>query len=286
MSPKPRRRKARGSQARNDDPPERIQKLLSAAGRGSRREVEGWIAAGRVRVNGQNASLGDKARATDQITVDRRRVRLDTRPNQARVIAYHKPEGEITTRHDPENRPTVFDHLPRVRHGRWITVGRLDVNTSGLLLLTTDGTLAHRLMHPSSELVRRYAVRVLGEVGEDTLARLRHGVRLEDGQARAEQVIPAGGDGANRWFHLTLREGRNREVRRMWESQGLKVSRLIRIGYGPIELGRRLRRGQWRELQQGELKALRQVTAGQPSSLGGGTAAGKNNRAAGKPAKG
>lgn len=236
--------------------PERIQKLLSAAGLGSRREIEQWIRAGRVTVNGKPAQLGDKAAASDRIRVDGRQVRLAAGAEPGRVIAYHKPEGEITTRRDPENRPTVFENLPRVRGGRWIAIGRLDVNTSGLLLFTTDGELANRLMHPSAGIMRRYAVRVLGEVEDDVLDRLRRGVRLDDGLAKAATVIPAGGSGANSWYHLSLLEGRNREVRRMWESQGLTVSRLIRIGYGPIELGRRLPRGKWRELEPGELKLL------------------------------
>ncbi|HET7306299.1 MAG TPA: pseudouridine synthase [Gammaproteobacteria bacterium] len=237
-------------------PAERLQKLLSAAGLGSRREIEGWIRAGRVTVNSQPAQLGDKATAADRIQVDGRPVRLNAETAPQRVIAYHKPEGEITTRDDPEGRPTVFGSLPRLRRARWISIGRLDVNTSGLLLFTTDGELAHRLMHPSTELTRRYAVRVLGEVEEEVLAQLRKGVQLDDGLAQAASVEAAGGSGANRWYHLTLREGRNREVRRMWESQGLTVSRLIRIGYGPIELGRSLPRGKWRELTAGEMKAL------------------------------
>ncbi|HET6724515.1 MAG TPA: pseudouridine synthase [Gammaproteobacteria bacterium] len=245
--------------------PERLQKLLSAAGLGSRREIEGWISEGRVTVNGQRAQLGDKATPADRISVDGRRVRFKAEAPPPRTIVYHKPEGEITTRNDPENRPTVFENLPRLRGARWITVGRLDVNTSGLLLFTTDGALAHRLMHPSTELTRRYAVRVLGEVENAVLAKLRSGVQLEDGLAQAANVEPAGGSGANRWYHLTLREGRNREVRRMWESQGLTVSRLIRIGYGPIELGRNLPRGKWRELTPGEIGTLYD-SAGLPTS--------------------
>lgn len=240
---------------------ERLQKLLSAAGLGSRREIEGWIRDGRVIVNNQPAQLGDKATPADHIKVDGRPVRLDVETDTRRVIAYHKTDGEITTRSDPEGRPTVFDNLPRLRRARWISIGRLDVNTSGLLLFTTDGELAHRVMHPSTELTRRYAVRVLGEVEDEVLAQLRKGVQLEDGLAQAASVQAAGGSGANRWYHLTLREGRNREVRRMWESQGLTVSRLIRIGYGPIELGRNLPRGKWRELTDGEMKAL-YVSAG------------------------
>lgn len=236
--------------------PERLQKLLSAAGLGSRREIEDWIRAGRVAVNGQPVELGARASAADRISIDGRPVRMSAETKPRRVIAYHKPEGEITTRKDPEGRPTVFESLPRIRGARWIAIGRLDVNTSGLLLFTTDGELANRLMHPSAEITRRYAVRVLGEVEDEVLARLRRGVKLDDGLAQAATVEAAGGSGANRWYHLSLREGRNREVRRMWESQGLTVSRLIRIGYGPIELGRRLPRGKWRELTEGETNTL------------------------------
>lgn len=247
-------------------PAERLQKLLSGAGLGSRREIEGWISAGRVTVNNEPAQLGDKATPADRIKVDGRPVRLDAETDTRRVIAYHKPDAEITTRSDPEGRPTVFENLPRLRRARWISIGRLDVNTSGLLLFTTDGELAHRVMHPSTELTRRYAVRVLGDVEDAVLAKLREGVQLEDGLAQAASVDPAGGSGANRWYHLTLREGRNREVRRMWESQGFTVSRLIRIGYGPIELGRTLPRGKWRELTEGEMKALYEC-AGLPTPV-------------------
>lgn len=236
---------------------ERIQKRLSGVGLGSRREIERWIRAGRVKVNNTVAQLGDKVSAADRISVDDKPVRAGVHKQSApRVIAYHKPQGEFSTRHDPQGRATVFTRLPRLQGRRWVAIGRLDVNTSGLLLFTTDGELAHRAMHPSGELTRRYAVRVFGEVPAAALKQLCSGVRLEDGMAQATRVEPAGGSGVNRWYHMGLQEGRNREVRRMWEALGFTVSRLIRIGYGPVELGRTLSRGKWRELTPGETKAL------------------------------
>ena len=236
---------------------ERLHKLLASAGFGSRREIERWIEEGRVMVNGVIAKRGDSATEQDEISIDGRRLlaRQISAP-QRRVIAYYKPEGEITTRKDPEGRPTIFENLPRITQGRWITVGRLDINTSGLLLLTTDGELANRLMHPSHAVQREYAVRVLGEVDAEILKRLLHGVELEDGVAHFESIADAGGSGANHWYHVTLSEGRNREVRRLWETQGIKVSRLIRVRYGPMTLPRRLRPGRWQELTAEELEPL------------------------------
>jgi 23S rRNA pseudouridine2605 synthase len=236
-----------------EGPGERLQKVLAEQGLGSRREIESWIAAGRVRVNGQLAKLGDRVTPLDRVRVDgqevRRRVRRD---DETQVIAYHKPEGELVTRRDPEERPTCFRHLPRPKSGRWIAVGRLDINTSGLILFTTDGELANRLMHPSHEVEREYAVRILGEVPDGTLERLTRGIELEDGPARFDAVSERGGSGANRWYHVVLREGRNREVRRLWEAAGCQVSRLIRVRYGNIELGRRLFPGHWRPLDDAE----------------------------------
>lgn len=228
---------------------EKLQKVLARAGYGSRREIESWIEAGRIKVNKRVASLGDRVSETDRIQVDGKPVpqsRLKQR--RSRVLIYHKPVGEICTRHDPEGRDTIFKHLPRLASGRWITVGRLDYNTSGLLLVTTDGELANRLMHPSHRVEREYAVRVLGEVDRDMLNRLQQGVELDDGPAHFDKIIDAGGDGANHWYHVILREGRNREVRRLWESQGVQVSRLTRVRYGSITLPRGQRPGRWEDL--------------------------------------
>ncbi|TCT22349.1 23S rRNA pseudouridine(2605) synthase RluB [Thiobaca trueperi] len=237
--------------------PIRLQKLLAEAGLGSRREIEGWISEGRVRVNGDLAKLGDRATTADRVRLDGRDVKLKRqRETLPQVIAYHKPEGELVTRRDPEERPTVFRRLPRPKEGRWIAVGRLDINTSGLILFTTDGELANRLMHPSREIEREYAVRILGEVAPGTLERLTTGIELEDGPAKFDAVTDQGGTGANHWFHVVLREGRNREVRRLWEAAGCTVSRLIRIRYGNIELGRRLFTGNWRPLTEEEQTTL------------------------------
>ncbi|MBK1694531.1 23S rRNA pseudouridylate synthase B [Chromatium weissei] len=235
----------------------RLQKLLAEAGLGSRREIESWITEGRVRVNGNLAKLGDRATSADRIRIDSRDVKLKRqRDTPPQIIAYHKPEGELVTRRDPEERATVFRRLPRPKEGRWIAVGRLDINTSGLILFTTDGELANRLMHPSGEIEREYAVRILGELPSNTLERLTAGIELEDGLAKFDRVSDQGGTGANHWFHVTLREGRNREVRRLWEAAGCTVSRLIRIRYGNIELGRRLFTGNWRPLTHDEQTTL------------------------------
>lgn len=257
---------------------EKLQKVLARAGFGSRREIEGWISAGRVSVNGKVATLGDRVSPGDVLRVDGRVVpRRRKEGPQRRVIAYHKPVGEVVTRSDPEGRPTVFRNLPRAVNGRWIAVGRLDVNTAGLLLLTTDGELANRLMHPSSEVEREYAVRVFGEVSPAVLERLRQGVELEDGPARFDSIVDAGGDGANHWYHVVIREGRNREVRRLWESQGVVVSRLTRVRYGPAALDRSLRQGKCKDLPAPVLKALLE-TAGIPSEVQDGTPPGRGKQ--------
>jgi 23S rRNA pseudouridine2605 synthase len=235
----------------------RLQKVLADAGLGSRREIEVWIGAGRVRVNGQVARLGDRVTPLDRIRVDGKEVGRGAAPSaELRVIAYNKPEGEVVTRSDPQGRPTVFRRLPHLKTGRWIAVGRLDISTSGLLLLTNQGELANRLMHPSRELEREYAVRILGAVPSETLQRLTVGIDLEDGPARFERVADGGGTGANHWFHVVLREGRNREVRRLWEAAGCKVSRLIRVRYGNVVLGPRVFTGHWRDLAEEEIRGL------------------------------
>ncbi len=239
---------------------ERLQKLLANAGLGSRRQLETLIDAGRVKVNGRVARLGDRASADDRVELDNRPVagrRLNNR--QRFVIMYNKPEGQMVTRRDPERRATVFDHLPRLPVGRWVAVGRLDANSAGLLLFTNDGELANRLMHPRTQVDREYAVRINGAVTPEMISRLVNGVELEDGPARFEDVVESGGEGSNRWFHLVIMEGRKREVRRLWEAVGASVSRLKRVRYGPIILDSRVKSGRWRELESSERRALLQV---------------------------
>lgn len=267
---KPRRKPApntggranRGNIARDGRPlaeakPERLQKVLAQAGIGSRREMEEWIAAGRISVNGVAAHLGQSVVPTDKIKIGGRLVNVRfTTTRTPRVVMYHKPEGEIVSRDDPEGRPSVFSALPRIRGGRWIAVGRLDFNTSGLLLFTTSGELANKLTHPSSELVRDYAVRVLGELTLEAQQQLLSGIELEDGPASFASLADAGGEGANHWYRVTLFEGRNREVRRMIEAVGCTVSRLIRVRYGPFSLPPQLKRGRVHELDEAEVKAL------------------------------
>lgn len=235
---------------------ERIQKLLSLTGVASRREAERWIADGRVTVNGERAKLGDRAGRNDDIRVDGRAVSVEEAGVNTRVIAYNKPVGEVCTRDDPEGRPTVFDHLPKTKNERWINVGRLDINTSGLLLFTTDGELANKLMHPSSGVDREYAVRVRGDVDQDMINRLKEGVLLEDGMASFTDVRYFDGEGQNKWYHVVLMEGRNREVRRLWESQEITVSRLKRVRYGCIFMPANVPVGTWVELGQKEVNDL------------------------------
>lgn len=245
---------------------EKLQKVLANAGLGSRREIEKWIADGRVKVNGVVAPLGERVSDEDTIHVDNKRVRLSPKRKSPRVILYNKPEGEVCTRKDPEGRPTVFDRLPNRKGERWISVGRLDINTSGLLLLTTDGELANRLMHPSSRIDREYAVRIKGEVDDDMLQRLREGVLLEDGLASFSD-IQRGRDatGSNQWFYVVMMEGRYREVRRLWESQGVQVSRLKRVRYGPVFMPSTLSVGKSQEMPASEVNMLLE-TVGLPAA--------------------
>ena len=234
---------------------EKLQKVLARTGLGSRREMERWIEGGRVTVNGKVASLGDRVDARARIAIDGKPMQAAP-AEQTRCILYHKPTGEVCSRSDPQGRRTVFERLPRLKSGRWISIGRLDYNTSGLLLFTTDGELANALMHPSSNIEREYMVRVMGEVGEDMLQRMIEGVMLEDGMARFTDIQDGGGDGINRWFYVVIMEGRNREVRRLWESQGLTVSRLKRVRYGEVFIPSRVKQGQWMELENKEVKSL------------------------------
>lgn len=236
---------------------ERIQKLLSRAGYGSRREIERQMEAGLVTVNDKVVKPGEKASVEDTIKLRGELVHLSALKRfHARVIAYHKPIGEVVSRSDEKGRDNVFNHIPKMATSRWISVGRLDINTSGLLLFTNDGELANKLMHPSGEVEREYAVRVLGEATPEMLKQLRDGVELDDGMASFSDIQDAGGSGANRWYHVVLAEGRNREVRRLWEAVGLQVSRLMRVRYGPLMLGRDLKQGKWRDLLPREMKTL------------------------------
>jgi len=236
---------------------ERIQKILARAGYGSRREIERWVSAGEILVNGVIATNGQAISASDKVVLRGQVLKLSSKLNaKPQVILYHKKVGEICSRNDPEGRPTVFDSLPKLSSGRWIQVGRLDINTDGLMLFTTDGELANRLMHPSYEIEREYASRILGDVSDEQLKNLKEGVMLEDGEAKFNSIQFVGGEGANKWFHVTLNEGRNREVRRLWESQDLVVSRLRRIRYGNIELKRSLRAGSFENL---DIRGMRKL---------------------------
>jgi 23S rRNA pseudouridine2605 synthase len=239
---------------------DKLQKVLANAGIGSRREMEKWIEAARISVNGKMATLGDRVEPSDKIRVDGNPLSKSSDTPTCRVLMYNKPEGELCSRKDPEGRATVFDRLPAIKNGRWIAVGRLDINTSGLLLFTNDGELANRLMHPKHEVEREYSVRVFGEVEDMMLKRLTKGVQLEDGEAKFTEIVKKPGDeeSQNTWYNVTLSEGRNREVRRLWESQGLQVSRLMRVRYGTLELQKRLPQGGWVELGLPDLNTLRQ----------------------------
>jgi 23S rRNA pseudouridine2605 synthase len=237
---------------------EKLQKVLARVGLGSRRTIEEWIAQGRVTINGHRAKIGDRVGKNAYICVDGRPVSLLPSRIQTtlRVLIYNKPLGEVSSRKDDKGRPTVFDNLPKIAGGRWISIGRLDMNTSGLLLFTNDGNFANKLMHPSTQIEREYAVRVYGEVNRKVLIQLRKGVELEDGVAHFDSITYSGGEGVNHWYHVVLKEGRNRLVRRLWEALDMKVSRLIRIRYGSIALPRSLRTGRWLELEKSSIEAL------------------------------
>ncbi|MEE8496617.1 MAG: pseudouridine synthase [Xanthomonadales bacterium] len=278
--------KPRKKRQLSPDPPlaERIQKVMAAGGLGSRRALDKRIGNGEVMVNNAPAVLGQTVSTGDTITFENRPWRVVSKPVSQRSLIYNKPEGEVTTRSDPADRPTVFDRLPQVKNARWVAVGRLDINTTGLLLMTSDGELAHAMMHPSTQVDREYACRIRGEVSAEQLQNLRQGVELEDGPARFSDIREAGGSGENHWFHVTIMEGRNREVRRLWQSQGLTVSRLKRVRYGAVFLPKRLRTGHWSEITPREHGILRE-DVGLPtigSSLSLQSVRGRGNRTGAK----
>ncbi len=242
---------------------EKLQKVLAARGLGSRREIERWIAGGRVSVNGRTAILGDRVEPEDQLAVDGRPVGRQRTAH--RHILFNKPAGQVCSRDDPDHHDTVFDHLPPLKGQRWVSVGRLDIATTGLLLFTTDGELANRLMHPSRQIEREYACRVLGDVNDDVVRRLLTGVDLDGVRCRFTDLQPGRGDGANRWYYVVLMQGRNREVRRLWESQGLKVSRLKRVRYGNVFIPSAAKAGRWKDLTKDEVSGLYEL-ANQPAN--------------------
>jgi 23S rRNA pseudouridine2605 synthase len=244
--------------------PERLQKIMAAAGLGSRRALEQRIKDGEVKINGATASIGQSVADGDRVGFEDREWKVVALRSKHRNLVYNKPTGEVTTRSDPQGRPTLFDKLPHLRGARWIAVGRLDINTSGLLLMTTDGELANAMMHPSNRVDREYACRIFGEVAEAKLARLKEGVMLDDGPAQFSDIVASGGGDGNTWFHVTILEGRNREVRRLWASQDLTVSRLKRVRYGAVFLPKRLRMGDWSELTAQDHKVLREDVGLEP----------------------
>jgi 23S rRNA pseudouridine2605 synthase len=256
-APKRAPRGARGSSGGAPMPDsQKLQKILAQAGLGSRRAMELWIEAGRVKVNGKAVGIGTRVMPADRIAVDGRDLRLAHAAEAPRVLIYHKPEGEIVTRDDPQGRETVFAHLPRLRGARWLSIGRLDVSTSGLLLFTTSGALANSMMHPRFAVEREYAARVFGKLSDEQMAQLLAGVELDDGIARCDKLEDEGGEGANHWYRLVMSEGRNRVVRRLFEAVGFTVSRLIRVRFGPMQLPPRLKRGQLEELPPADVRRL------------------------------
>lgn len=269
----------------------KLHKVLAQAGMGSRLEMEQLIMEGRISVNNEPAHIGQRIQFGDHIKVNGKPVRFRIEPPPARVIAYHKPVGEVVTHDDPQNRPTVFRRLPKLAQGKWQSVGRLDLNTEGLLLFTSSGELANKLMHPRFGLEREYAVRVLGALSKEEKQRLLDGVQLDDGMAQFGSIEDGGGEGSNCWYRVTISEGRNREVRRMLEAVGHAVSRLIRIRYGAMMLPRGLKRGAWMELDEGDIKALMRAADRRGESGGNAAGAAEGERAdrpqpAGKPGGG
>ena len=259
MNRRTKRERGKDEQEQNpEQKPERLQKIMATTGLGSRRALEKRIKNGDVRINDAVASLGQAARPGDRITLDGSDWKVVVTGSKQRNLVYNKPTGEVTTRSDPQGRRTVFDSLPRIEGARWIAVGRLDINTSGLLLMTTDGELANAMMHPSNQVDREYACRIFGEVDAEILARLKEGVMLDDGPAQFSDIVASGGGEGNQWYHVTLLEGRNREVRRLWASQGVTVSRLKRVRYGAVFLPKRLRMGDWSVLTPRDHKILRE----------------------------
>ena len=237
---------------------ERIQKFLAARGAGSRRQIDDLLQQGRITVNGKTAKPGDQVEGREKFAIDGKALRIHRHAPRPKVLMYHKPVGQVCTRKDPEGRDSVFDHLPRLNQGRWVSIGRLDINTSGLLLFCSDGELANRLMHPSFEVEREYAVRVHGEVSDEMLTLLKNGVELEDGPASFDQIIDSGGSGTNHWYHVIIREGRNREVRRLWEAVGVEVSRLVRVRYDTFNLPKWLKPGKYRFFEDETVKRIYQ----------------------------
>lgn len=236
---------------------ERIQKFLANMGMGSRRSIEELIKQKKITVNQKPIDLGHMVYGNEIIHINGRRIYFkNTEKRESRLIIYHKPEGEIVSHSDPKHQKTVFQKLPKVKNGKWISIGRLDINTSGLLLITNDGKLANHMMHPSQQIDREYSVRILGEVTEDIINNIRKGVKLDDGIAHVDTFEHTGGEGANQWYRIILKEGRNREIRRLVESQNLKVSRLIRTRYGPLNLPSHLKRGQFMEIEKKNLEKI------------------------------